>query len=251
MDTTKISRPTPAPRKHGQLREGLRYVRRRPELFGPLMLMAVTGTLAYNFNIMLPLLAKDTFDGDARLVGYMFTAMGVGAILGALALAGTMVATTPRLIVGGLTFAAVLIASGLVPSVPIALFMLFLLGASSVSFRSVATSLLQLSSDPDMRGRVISLFVVAVAGTTSIGGPFIGSIGEHFGARTAFLIGGVGTALAAGLTYLYLRRRVVSHPVDADIDAGDATGRPRPALDGPTIDDLTLREPPEVSVPKR
>jgi MFS family permease len=171
------------------------------------MLMAVTGTLAYNFTVMLPLFARDTFHGDARVAGYMFTAMGAGAIIGALALASALLATTRRLIIGGVGFAAVLIATAFAPTQWIALLLLFVLGASSVAFRVVATSLLQLSSDPMMRGRVISLLVVAIAGTTPLGGPLVGWIGEHYGARSTFILGGVSTAIAAVATHDYLRRR--------------------------------------------
>jgi MFS family permease len=222
MDAAAIDRPVPAPRKPGQVREGLRYVRRRPELAGPLVLMAITGTLAYNFTVTVPLLGRDAFGGDARTVGYLFTAMGLGAILGALALAGTMVASTRRLVIGGLCFGAVLVATSFAPTAWAAMALMFLVGAASVGLRAVATSLLQLRADPEMRGRVIALFVVSTGGTTPIGGPIIGAIGERFGAQATFLIGGLSTALAVGVLYLY-RPRPARQDQPVPGDAGEVS----------------------------
>ena len=196
----------PAARAPGQLREGLRYVRRNPDLLGPLVLMTVTGLLAYEWTITLPLLARDTFDGDAQVIGWFFTTMGAGAVIGGLALAGTMKATTSRLISGALVFAAVLMATALAPSMPIALVSLFVLGAVSVSFRALASSYIQLRAHPQMRGRTIALLMVATSGTTPVGGPILGWISDQFGARVALSVGAVTTAVAAVCTLLYWRR---------------------------------------------
>jgi MFS family permease len=230
MDTTKLTRPVPAPPRRGQLREGFGYVRGRPQLFGPLVLMAITGTLAYNFNVVIPLLGAQTFGGNASTVGYLYAAMGVGAIVGAFALASTMRATNRRLLLGGLGFAVLLTATGLAPTLPTALVLLFFLGSSSVSFRSVATSLLQLNSAPAMRGRVVSLLVVAVAGTTPLGGPLVGWIGEMWSARVAFVIGGVSTAIAVAGTRVYLARRAAPEQ--------SAAGDERAPLRGQLDEDL-------------
>jgi MFS family permease len=238
MDTSKLSRPVPAPPRRGQLREGLGYVRGRPHLLGPLVLMAVTGTLGYNFNVVIPLLGKQTFGGDASTVGYMYTAMGLGAIVGAFALASTLKATVGRLLLGGMGFAVVLTATGLAPTLLITLGLLFVLGSSSVSFRSVATSLLQLNSAPAMRGRVVSLLVVAIGGTTPIGGPLVGWIGEEWSARVAFVIGGVSTALAVLGTRLYLARRSAVSPVSTMDGPGSAGGDERAPLRGQLDEDL-------------
>ena len=232
MDTAALSRPVPAPPRRGQLREGLGYVRGRPQLLGPLVLMAVTGTLGYNFNVVIPLLGAQTFGGDASTVGYLYTAMGIGAILGAFALASTLRATAKRLLLGGLGFAVLLTATGAAPTLLVALALLFLLGSSSASFRSVATSLLQLNSAPAMRGRVISLLVVAIAGTTPIGGPLIGWVGELWSARVAFVIGGVSTALAVLGTRLYLARRPA-----LESGSGDAGARLLRELDQDLLPD--------------
>ncbi len=202
----KLHRRSLSSPQRGQLREGLRYLRRTPELKGPLVLMAVTGLLAYEWTVSLPLLAHDTFGGDASVVGLFFTAMGAGAIVGGLAAAGWLRATTNTLIVCGLVFSGVMLATSLAPTTAMALVALFFMGAVSVSFRALSSSLIQLRSDPEMRGRMIAILIVAIGGTTPIGGPLVGWLAEQFGARTALAVGAVGTAVSAALTWLYLRR---------------------------------------------
>jgi MFS family permease len=234
---SQLHRSPPALRAPGQLREGLRYVRREPVLLGPLVLMAVTGMLAYEWIVTLPLLAREGFDGDAGVAGLMFTAMGAGAIVGGLAIAGWLKASTNRLVISGLIFSAVLIVVAITPSLVMVYVMLFVLGAASIAFRAVATSLIQLRSAPEMRGRVMALLVVAIGGTTPAGGPLLGWVAELLGPRAPFLVGGIFTALAAVITYLYLRRRdsapadhmVVRKECDTEPDVG-ATSSP---TDGP------------------
>jgi MFS family permease len=198
---------TRAERSKGQLIEGVRYVRHRRDLFGPLILMTTTGMLAYNWQVVLPLLARDTFDGDAQVAGLMFTAMGIGAVVGGLAVAGSLKATSGRLVATGLIFALIMIGAALAPTLIFALIMLSALGAASVSFRALATSLMQLRAAPAMRGRVVSLLIIATNGTTPIGGPLIGWISQEYGARSALILGGVTTALAAGATFTYMTRK--------------------------------------------
>jgi MFS family permease len=207
--TGDLTRATPTPRARGQLREGLRYVRGRPDLLAPLVLMTVTGLLAYEWTVMLPLLARDTFDGGADAAGLMFTAMGAGAIVGGLALAAVLKATTNRLVALGLVFAGTLVATAAAPSLTVALGCLVVVGAASVAFRTVASSVLQLRAEPEMRGRVIALLMVAIGGTTPIGGPLVGWIGDRYGARTTLVVAAVGTAVAAWAALRYMRRHAV------------------------------------------
>lgn len=206
MRHDQLQPATRAHRGRGQLREGLRYVSREPGLLAPLLLLTVTGLLAYEWVVTLPLLAHDTFGGDAQVVGFMFTAMGTGAVIGGLAVAGTLQATTNRMILGGIAFGVLLAAVAASPVLAVAYVLLFFVGTASVAFRAVASSLLQLRADPRLRGRVMALLVVATAGTTPIGGPLLGWVGEHFGARAAVGLGGVATAIAACVTIIYMRR---------------------------------------------
>ncbi|MBB5165377.1 MFS transporter [Mycobacterium sp. AZCC_0083] len=191
----------------GNLTGTLRYVAGRPKLAAALALMTVAGLLAYNWNVLLPTLTRDVFHGDARIVGFAFTSMGLGAVLGGVALAGFLKPGSRRLIINGCVFAAFLVLLGLAPTLGVAYVLLFGVGAFSVTFRATATALLQLYADPQMRGRVISLLVLATAGTTPIGGPIIGWICEHSSPRVACMVGGLGTALAALACFVYLQAK--------------------------------------------
>lgn len=223
--TDQLDRVPPAARARGQLREGFRYVRHRPDLLAPLVLLAVTGLLAWEWTVTLPLFARETFDGDAGTVGWMFGAMGAGAILGALAIAGSLKATTNRLIVASLAFAAVLAGTALAPTLPVALVLLFLLGTAGIAYRAITTSLAQLRADPVMRGRTMSLFVMAVGGMAPAGGPLLGWLAETIGVRATLSIGAAGSAITALLMLAYLRRarRAENSP---DPEAVDLALRP-------------------------
>lgn len=190
----------------GHLGDTLRYVSARPQIAAALALMAVTGLLAFNWNVLLPTLARDTFGGDARVVGFAFTSMGVGAVFGGLALAGVLRGTSTWLIGNGCVLGAALALTGLTPTVTLAYALLFVVGAASVTFRSTATTLLQLHSDPGVRGRIISLLVLATNGTTPLGGPLIGWICAHASPRVGCLVGGFGTVAAVLALWAYLRR---------------------------------------------
>lgn len=190
----------------GNLGFTVRYVAARPRLAATLAVMAVTGLLAYNWNVLLPTLTRNTFGGDARLVGFAFSSMGLGAVLGGLALAGFLKPTATWLIANGCALATSLTLLGAAPSLTIAYAVLFVVGASGVTFRATATSILQLSSDADMRGRVTSLLVLATAGTTPFGGPLIGWICEHASPRIGAVVGGVGVGIAVVVSYAYLRK---------------------------------------------
>jgi MFS family permease len=214
--------PVAAFKAMGNLTGTLRYVAGHPKLAAALALMAVAGLLAYNWNVLLPTLTRDVFGGDARMVGFAFTSMGLGAVLGGLALAAFLTASSRRLIVNGCAFAAAMVGLGLAPDLPFVYAVLFFVGAFSVTFRATATSILQLNADPQMRGRVLSLFVLATAGTTPLGGPLIGWVCEHASPRVACLVGGVGTAAAAlaCLQYLRMKHELAGAP-ESLVDGGE------------------------------
>jgi MFS family permease len=223
---------TAAPRRGGgQLREGARYALRTPAVAAPLALMTVAGLLAFEWTVTLPLFAVETFDGDADLVGLFFSAMGAGAVVGGLALAGVLRASPLRLAVLGLLFSVVLLATSLAPNVAVALVFLFLLGTVGVAFRALATSCVQLYSDPVMRGRTVALLLVALGGTSPLGGPLLGWLSEQWGPRVGLAAGALGTGLAALGTVVYLRRRGRPEEAPAE-DAGQRPAKPSEELTG-------------------
>lgn len=198
MDRSALLPAPIAERAPGQVRSALRYVRATPELWIPLGLTAVVGTFTFNFQILLPLMASFTFHGDAGVYATLTTAMGVGAIVGAIA-NGSRARVRPSLLVAAsLAFGALMLALSAAPSEVLAAIVLVPVGAASVAFSASVNSALQLAVAPAMRGRVMALYSVVFLGSTPIGAPLMGWLANAAGPRAAFALGGV-VALIAGL----------------------------------------------------
>ena len=163
----------------GQLRSALRYVRATPALRIPLAMMAVVGTLSFNFQVLLPLLARFTWHGTASAYAALTAAMGVGSVAGALA-SGARGACRPRLLtVSASAFGALMLLAAAAPTFPLQVLALVPLGAMSVTFAAGVNSSLQLAVAPAMRGRVMALYSVVFVGSTPIGGPISGWLAER------------------------------------------------------------------------
>jgi MFS family permease len=206
LDRSAIHPSPPSGRRPGQLREGLRYVRRSPDLGVPLAMMALVGALAYEFQVTLPVMAKQGLHVGATGYGFMTAAMGVGAVVG-----GLFVATRGRtglstLVLASCAFGVVLVFACVAPNLPTELIALALAGGASISFMATGNSTLQLGAAPDMRGRVMSLWFVAFQGSTPIGGPIVGWVMAQAGARAGLGLGAVTCLLTALLGLLVLRR---------------------------------------------
>jgi len=221
MRPDELFRGRRAARSPGQLREGLRYVWRTPELRIPLLLMVVVGCLAYEFQVSLPLLARYTYGGDATTYGYLSAAMGIGAVVGGLATARRTEASARSLVRSAFAFGAVLAGVALAPSLPLAMVALLLTGVASIRFVATANAALQLRAAPEMRGRVMALWTVAFLGTTPVGGPIVGWVGETVGPRWALGLGSLATLIAAAAAARALGRLRVepAQPVSVDADA--------------------------------
>lgn len=196
MRTAELHATEPVPREKGQVRAGLRYVWSTPTLRLPLLLTAVISTIAFNYAVFLPILAKDTFGGDAGTYTVLFSVMSVGSLAGALAAAARR-SSGPRFMVGAAAaFGVATILASLAPELWIATLALVPVGFTGIAFMSSATAELQLNADPSMRGRVLALHAVVFLGSTPIGGPVIGWVTEIFGPRVGMAIGGVATLVA-------------------------------------------------------
>ena len=153
MDVTLLHIAPAQARAKGQVRDGFRYVWSNPKLRTPLVIMAVVGTLAYEFQVNLPLIARDTFGGDAATYGIMTGAMGVGAVIGGLFTASRSRTGDGPLIRSTLVFGAVIVTASLMPTLPSMIALLVVVGAGSVTFLSVANSTMQLRADEAYRGQ--------------------------------------------------------------------------------------------------
>ncbi|MEX0989915.1 MAG: MFS transporter [Actinomycetota bacterium] len=224
-----------APEGERGVLDGLRYVWSSRELRLPLLLMSVLFTFSFNWFVFMPLLAERTFDGDARTYGLILSMMGVGSFVGALVLAHRARPGRRLLALAAVAVGVLSVAAGIAPTFGWELGIVVLLGLASIAFMITGNTTLQLTADPAMRGRVMSLYSVVFLGSTPIGAPIAGWVGEHLGARTGLILGGL-IAAAGGLTALWALRRasrtareraaeheaeVVEHTVVLDTPAPD------------------------------
>ena len=198
MDARRLDPAKVVPREPGAVRAALRYVRATPELWIPLALMGAVGTLGFNFQAILPLLARFTFEGGADAYAALLCAMGIGAIAGAL-VTGARGQATPRLLAGAaIGFGGLALLAAVAPTMAVELAVLVPLGAASVILASSINSALQLASDPRMRGRVMALYSIVFLGSTPFGAPLVGWLSETIDPRAALVMAGVA-GIGAGL----------------------------------------------------
>ena len=205
MRPADLHRLPPVAKAKGQIRAGIRYAWGTWELRVPLVMMAVIGTLAYNFSVVLPLFAH-LYGRGAGTYSVMTTAMGIGALLGGLTAAARRRPGYPVLVLVAFAFGAFLIAVAVAGSLPLMMVLLVPMGAFSVLFIATANSLLQLHSTGAMRGRVMALWAMVFLGSTPIGAPLTGLCAAHFGVRLTLALGGAATLLTAGGAAFVLRR---------------------------------------------
>jgi MFS family permease len=211
MNVSTLRARRSVPRRPGQIREGVRYIWRTPGLRVPMLIMAPVFLFGFNFPVLLPLLAVRTFDGTASTYGNMLALFGVGSLAGALVMASRATQpNTPRLAALALVVGGLSVAVGAAPALPIALLFLPLLGAAGISFAITGNSTLQLTSSDEMRGRVMALYAVVFLGSTPLGGPLAGLVGQHVGSSSGGprigLVGGGVVAVAAGAVALLALR---------------------------------------------
>ena len=197
----------PVPKRKGQLREGLRYAWSTPVLRLVLVLTAVIGTLAFNFQVVLPLLARQTFSGGADTLGVLYASMSIGSVIGGLVSAHEARATRRFVLGAALAFGAALVAAALAPTFALELLVLVPVGAAGIAFTAMANGVLQTETAPEMRGRVAALFTVAFLGSTPIGGPIIGWVSQQLGPRAGLWVGAVATLAVTAVAIAGIRRR--------------------------------------------
>jgi MFS family permease len=190
----------------GQLKAGLAYVRARPDILIPLVMIAIVGTFAWEFQVTLPLMADSVFHGwvfhnAAAAYGLMASVMGAGAVVGGLVSAGKLTPGPRSLCLAATGWGIAILVAALAPNMPVELAAMAFVGYGSITFNSLAKTTLQLVAAPEMRGRVMALWAIAWLGSTPIGGPTVGWIGQDAGARWSLIVGGVAT-LACGLLAL-------------------------------------------------
>jgi MFS family permease len=211
MRTSELFLAKRVTRQKGQVRQGLRYVRSTPELLIPLVMIAVIGTLAWEFQVTLPPMASQVFHGGAASYGVMASVMGGGAVVGGLISAARARPRARALCLAAIGWGIAILAAAAAPTLALELAALVFVGYGSITFNSLAKTTLQLAARPEMRGRVMALWALAWLGSTPVGGPVVGWTGQVIGARWALVIGGVAT-LACGVLALPALTRIDRRP---------------------------------------
>jgi MFS family permease len=214
-----------ASRDKGALRAGLRYAWEEPTLRLVLGMILVIGTLAMNFQVVLPVVAKAVFHGNAGTYGFLSAVMGFGSLGGALVAASRARPTLRLLAVSAAAFGVAMLLDAVAPSLGFEMAALTLTGVTSITFMATANATLQLTSRPEMRGRVMSIYMLFFLGSTPIGGPIVGWIGQEWSARWSLAVGGISCLVAAVWT----------------IPAVSTRWRRRQGLDGPLPEGLRER----------
>jgi MFS family permease len=202
---------TPRHRGKGQVREGLRYVRGRPDIILIMALVFVLGTFGMNFQMTTALMATTVFHKGAGEYGLLGSIMAVGSLSAALLSARRPYPRLRILLVAFAAFAVASAAAALAPSYIWFAVLLTPVGLTALTVLTTANSMVQLSVDPAMRGRVMALYMAVFMGGTPLGSPLIGWIGLAWGPRWTILVGSVATGLAVLAAMLYLVRSEDMH----------------------------------------
>ncbi|NRQ35106.1 MFS transporter [Nonomuraea sp. NN258] len=221
MRKAELHTVEPLPRAKGQLREGLRYVLEREELLMPILLIAFVSMFAQSFSMSIALMARDEFGAGASSFGLASSTFAVGALVGALLAARRVRLSRKVLFAGALGFGLFQAATGLAPFYPAYLLLLIPTGIALITINTAANASVQLATSPEMRGRVMGIYMLVFTGGAPLGAPLIGWLSELGGPRTGVVVSGVlvivGTGLAVLLTRLIAGRARRTHPVTARV----------------------------------
>ena len=207
------------PRAPRQVREGFHYVRQTPVLRTTLLMLAVIGMFTYEFSTTLPMMSDFVFESGAGGLAAMTTLMGIGAVIGGLIVAAAPAPSPLRLTIVAPAFGASVLLAAVMPTVVLFYVTMPLVGALSTATIATSNTTLQLNSDPQLRGRVMSLFSMALIGSTPIGGPIVGWVGDHIGPRWSLAIGGTAAIVVAAVGRRILVRDSVEEPEPALLPA--------------------------------
>jgi MFS family permease len=201
-----LIRTPPVERAPGQLLSALRYVAERPHVAWTIVLVGVVGTFGLKFPVVLTAMADETFAGGAQLYGLFNVVLAVGSVAGALIAGGRSRTRLRTIVLTGAAFGVAQFAAALAPGLGAFLAALVVMGVVNLAFQAMANSSVQSWVDADVRGRVMSLYMLAFVGGTPLGGPVIGWITDAFGARVGMAVCGLIPLFAAvGVAYVLAR----------------------------------------------
>jgi MFS family permease len=180
-----------------RLAEGLSYVRNTPPVFLAIAVLGVTATFGMNFNVLVPVLARDVLHGDASAFGFLMAASGIGSLASAALIAYGQRPTLRLLLTGAGVFGVALIGLGISRSFPVSLALMVVLGWGVIAIAATTNTIIQLTVPDELRGRVMSVYTTVFAGSTPFGGLFSGVVAAAAGVQVALMVGGAISAVLA------------------------------------------------------
>ncbi|UWF51470.1 MFS transporter [Pseudomonas sp. N3-W] len=194
-------------RTKGSLTEGLRYVWARPDLMAILVMLFLIGTFGMNFPIFISTMAASVFHTDARGYGLLSSTLAIGTLAGALLAAGRERPRFQSLLIGAAVFGLGCTLAAFAPNYWLFAAALVIIGVGAITFSNTSNSLMQLTTEPVMRGRVMALRVGIALGCTPIGAPIVGYVADHLGPRWALGVGAASGIAAAGVAIYFMTRK--------------------------------------------
>lgn len=225
MQERDLERSTPSGKAKGQLMEGLRYINTMPRIRNVLIIMGVIGTFAYEFQVSLPILAEHTFNAGVGGYAALMASFGAGAVAGGLFAASRRRISMRHFVVSLFFFGVSILLTAIAPTLALAIAGMAIVGFFSINLTSLGNTMLQLEADPRMRGRVMAIWSVAMIGSTPIGGPLVGWIGDSIGARWALALGGISALLMVVFAILVARRAERLQHIPEDVQVEDHRAR--------------------------
>ncbi len=194
-------------RAKGQLREGLAYVRSRPDLLMTLVLVFFVATFGMNFQVTTALMSRVVFHTGAGRFGIASAVFAFGALMGALVAARRIKQGMRLLVITALAFSVLEVGTAFMPTYWLFLVLLVPTGLTVISLSTAANASIQLTTPPEMRGRVMGIYMLVFLGGTPIGSPLTGWVAQEFGTRMALAAGGIISVAATVVVGLLIARR--------------------------------------------
>ena len=212
MRPSELHRVPSRPKARGDARAAIRYVREHANLRISFVMLAVIGTLSYNFSVTLPLFVTRSIGGTDGSFTFLYAVYSTGAVLSALVVANRRLVRLRHIILGAAALGVAMLVLSSVPTVAAAVPAVILVGVSSILYVTSTTAIVQVEADPSMHGRVLAIQTVLLVGTAPIGGPLLGALADALGARAPIIVGGLACLASAAWAWMARQRARSTEP---------------------------------------